>query len=240
MDMNIVGLTIEVVGHRAVELPRGHLLATQIGSPVATDLRDAHHISVTPLFAGGAGSPIQMSYCGRGSCRDVWAGEAEQLGGRVFLKVTDLRWEQHNEEEFLALQMLRGEIRAPEPLWLGRASILQVDRGCLLATSGGTDAVVALNGCLRSQETLLCVAQWAVDFLARAIDFLTGAMEQGIFPGNSWTLRQCCVDSPVPGPPSELVLVDAKGLQRIADVRKLHELYPNCCYSFVRVHRGMK
>ena len=136
------------------------------------------------------------------------------------LMVSGLRWRQHNEEEVLALRMLRGEIRAPKPLWLGRASILHVDRGCLLATSGGTDALVALNSCLRSQEDLLCVANWTVNFLARAIDFLIGAVEQGIFPGSDWTLRQCCVGGPVPGPPSELVLVDVKGLRHIADVRR--------------------
>ena len=108
-----------------------------------------------------------MADGGGGSCGNVWTGKAEKLGGRVVLKVTDLRWEHENQDDFLALQMFRGEIRAPEPLWLGRASIREMDRGCLLATSGGADALVALNGCLRSQEGPLHVAQWAIDFLVR-------------------------------------------------------------------------
>jgi hypothetical protein len=80
---------------------------------------------------------------------------------------------------------------------------------------------VALHGCLRSEEELQNVAQWAVGFLDRAIDFLTGAVEQGVFPGNDWTLRQCCVTSPVPGPPSELVLVDAETVENIQDTKQL-------------------
>jgi hypothetical protein len=79
---------------------------------------------------------------------------------------------------------------------------------------------VALHGCLRSEEELQNVAQWAVGFLDRAIDFLTGAVEQGVFPGNDWTLRQCCVTSPVPGPPSELVLVDAETVENSHDTKQ--------------------
>ena len=46
-----------------------------------------------------------------------------------------------------------------------------------LFVPGDTDALAALNGCLRSQEGLTWVAQWAVDFLAQALGFLIGAME---------------------------------------------------------------
>ena len=87
MSLNIVGLCITVVGNRLVEPPGGHSYANHLGKAVARDLGRAHNISVAPIFTSGAGRPIQMSYCGRGECRDVWEGQDEQLGGRAFLKV---------------------------------------------------------------------------------------------------------------------------------------------------------
>jgi hypothetical protein len=217
MATEIAGLSIQVVGQRPVEPPGGHSYATSIGKAVTKDLSNAGHLSVTPIFAGGAhGTAIDMFYCGRGQSRDVWEGADPQFGGRAVLKVCDIEWESNQRAEFKALQAFQNRIRVPKPLWLGRASIHGKDRMCLLAEHGGTDALVALNGCLRSEEGLESVAQWACGFLERGIDFINGALEQHVFPGTDWTLRQCCVSSPVPGPPSQLVLVDAEMVENLA------------------------
>ena len=80
---------------------------------------------------------------------------------------------------------------------------------------------MALNGCLRSEEGLDNVAQWACGFLEKGIDFINGAVEQHVFLGTDWTLRQCCVSSPVPGPPSQLVLVDVEMVENIRDTKQL-------------------
>ena len=221
MSLDIVGLSITVQRNRPVEPPGGHLLAPQLGSSVKADLSKAHDISVTPIFAHGAGRPIPMAYRGRGASRDVWEGQDDQLGGRAVLKVCDLPWEASNVNEFNVLRTFHGRIRVPKQLWLGKAPILGKDRVCLLATSGCTDALVALNGCLRAQEEPLRVAEWAVDFLVQAINFLIDPVEKRIFPGGSWTLWKRCITSPVPGPPSELVLVGAAGVERSEDVHKL-------------------
>ena len=229
----ILGLFIEVVGCRSVEPPAGHTYASQKGKAANKGLGRAHNFSATPIFASGAGQPIHMSYCGRGTSRDVWEGDDRQLGGRAVLKICNIEWELHQHDVFEALRTLQGRIRVPQPLWLGRASIYQIERSCLLAASGDTDAEVALRGCLRSEDELQNVAQWAVGFLDRAIDFLTVAVQQGVFPGNDWTLRQCCVRSPVPGPPSELVLVDAEAVENSPGITKLPSKLKHVCTKTV-------
>ena len=70
-------------------------------------------------------------------------------------------------------------------------------------------------------EEPLLVAEWAIGFLAQGIDFLMCAVERNIFPGGGWTLRDCCVTSPVPGPPSELALVDAEDARPCEEVQRL-------------------
>ena len=87
MAAEIVGLSIEVVGHRPVEPPGGHSYANSLGKAVTKDLSKAGDISVTPIFAGGVyGTAIPMSYCGRGQSRDVWEGADRQLGGMLPLR----------------------------------------------------------------------------------------------------------------------------------------------------------
>ena len=152
-----------------------------VGKAVASDLGTAHNLAVAPLFDNHAGCPIPMSYYAHGSSRDVWAGHG------FVLKVRDLRREARNIAEFEALRTFADRLRVPQPLWLGKASIHQVVRSCLLVTSGGTDAVAALSACLRSEGDPWLVAEWAIAFLVQGIDFLVGAVEQGVFPGRDWT-----------------------------------------------------
>ena len=141
MATKIAGLSIQVVGEQAVEPPGGHSYATWIGKAVTKDLGKAGRLSVTPIFAGGAhGTVIDMLYCGRGQSRDVWQGADPQFGGRAVLKVCDTQWESNQRAEFEALQAFQDRIRVPKPLWLGRASIYEKDRACLLVEHGGADA----------------------------------------------------------------------------------------------------
>ena len=103
MFPGLVGLTITVQGRRPVEAPGGHSYAAHLGRAVTADLSKAHNLSVPPLFRGGEGNPIQMTYCGRGQSRDVWKGEDAQLRGPVVLKVCDVKWQEGQISEFDAL-----------------------------------------------------------------------------------------------------------------------------------------